>query len=42
MTGAAPKTQFLNPRMAVPIVLETARLWWRQQTRRTAAAVAAP
>jgi geranylgeranyl reductase family protein len=30
MTGAVPKTHFLKPRMAMPILLATTRLWWRR------------
>jgi flavin-dependent dehydrogenase len=32
MTGAVPKTHFLKPRLAIPILVETTRLWWRRRT----------
>jgi len=34
MTGAEPKTYMLRPQLALPIAVETGRLWWERTFRR--------
>jgi flavin-dependent dehydrogenase len=37
MTGAEPKTYMFRPQLALPIAVETGRLWWERAFRRAAA-----